>query len=93
MEMLPRPAVVGENLTLRCLAWGTDQISRTIFYKDEKVIQDGHSSTYQIHNVTELARGKYKCDATFTFQGSTGGPPHNEVSDVQELFVQGVRGV
>ncbi|XP_076008457.1 uncharacterized protein LOC143002303 [Genypterus blacodes] len=88
MEMLARPAVLGENLSLRCLVWGTDHISNTVFYKDEAVVQDGRSSTYQINNVTERAKGRYKCAATFTYPGHTGGPPYNRTSDAQELFVQ-----
>ncbi|XP_071393540.1 uncharacterized protein [Centroberyx affinis] len=87
LEMLSRPAMTGESLTLKCLAWGTDQISRAIFYKDEVVIQDGDRSAYHINNVTASSEGEYKCTATFTYRGRTAGPPYTETSDVQELFV------
>ncbi|XP_054454955.1 uncharacterized protein LOC129091383 isoform X2 [Anoplopoma fimbria] len=88
LEMYPLPAVVGESLTLKCLAWGADQISRTIFYKDDEIILDSLSSTYKIPKVTELAKGRYKCDATFTYMRDSVGPAYKVVSDIQEVFVQ-----
>ncbi|XP_059181135.1 uncharacterized protein LOC131959934 [Centropristis striata] len=88
LEMYPLPAVVGESLTLRCLAWGTDQISQTVFYKDNAVIEKSVRPTYKISNVTESAKGKYKCDAKFTFRDYTAGPPYQEMSDDQDVFVQ-----
>ncbi|XP_037610863.1 uncharacterized protein LOC119479395 isoform X2 [Sebastes umbrosus] len=88
LEMYPLPAVVGESLTLKCLVWGTDQISRAVFYKDNKIILESPNPIYQIPNVTESAKGNYKCDATYTHKGSTAGPPYIRVSDVQDVFVQ-----
>ncbi|KAK9530570.1 hypothetical protein VZT92_012062 [Zoarces viviparus] len=88
LEMYPLPAVVGESLTLKCQVWGTNDISHTIFYKDNAVILEGSSSIYKIPNVTESAKGSYKCDATFTYKGRTAGPPNHEVSDNQDVFVQ-----
>ncbi|XP_074475315.1 uncharacterized protein LOC141758108 isoform X2 [Sebastes fasciatus] len=88
LEMYPLPAVVGESLTLKCLVWGTDQISRAVFYKDNVIILEGHNPIYQIPNVTESAKGNYKCDATYTHKGRTAGLPYKYVSDVQDVFVQ-----
>lgn len=88
LEMYPLPPVVGEPLTLRCLVWGTDQISNTVFYKDNAVIIGAVSSTHTITNVTELTEGQYKCDVTYTHKAQAAGPPYHEVSDTQEVFVQ-----
>lgn len=88
--MYPLPAVAGESLTLRCLVWGTDLITRTVFYKDNAVILDSVSPTYKIPKVTESVKGRYKCDATFTHKANTGGPPYQVVSDKQDVFVQGM---
>lgn len=88
--MYPLPAVVGESLTLKCLAWGTDTISRTVFYRNNAIIQESLSPTYKITNVTESAKGRYKCDATFTYKARPAGPPYQVVSDNQDVFVQGI---
>ncbi|KAL7372638.1 hypothetical protein ABVT39_019853 [Epinephelus coioides] len=88
LEMYPLPAVVGESLSLRCLAWGTDRISSTVFYKNNAVILKSHSPTYQISNVQESASGSYRCDAIFKHQAHTDGPPSNVTSDDQDVFVQ-----
>ncbi|XP_034564166.1 uncharacterized protein LOC117830239 [Notolabrus celidotus] len=88
LEMYPLPALVGERLTLRCLVWGTDQISHTVFYKDNKTIQGGASPTYNIPSVTESLGGSYKCESTFTYRGRTAGPPYKEESDDQDVLVQ-----
>uniref|UniRef100_A0A8C2X7P1 Ig-like domain-containing protein n=1 Tax=Cyclopterus lumpus TaxID=8103 RepID=A0A8C2X7P1_CYCLU len=89
LEMYPLPAVVGESLTLNCLAWGANQISHTIFYKENYVILEGQSYTYKMTNVTESAKGRYKCDVTFTYKEHAAGPPYQQVSDNQDVFVQG----
>ncbi|XP_068438597.1 uncharacterized protein [Clinocottus analis] len=88
LEMYPVPAVVGESLTLKCLAWGTDQISQTVFFKESTVILQGLNSIYNISYVTEDAVGRYKCNATFRYPGRTVGPPSKVLSDDQEVFVQ-----
>lgn len=88
--MYPLPAVAGESLTLKCLVWGTDQITRTVFYKDNTVIRDSVSATYNFPNVTESVKGRYNCDATFTYKANAGGPPYQVVSDQQDVFVQGM---
>uniref|UniRef100_A0A8D0D484 Ig-like domain-containing protein n=1 Tax=Sander lucioperca TaxID=283035 RepID=A0A8D0D484_SANLU len=86
LEMYPLPAVVGESLILKCLAWGTDQISHTVFYKNNSIILEGLRSTYTISDVTESAMGSYKCGATFTHKARTEGPPYKVVSDDQDVF-------
>ncbi|XP_070783587.1 uncharacterized protein [Enoplosus armatus] len=88
LEMDPLPVTVGKSLTLRCRVWGTDRISHTVFYKDDAVILSSQSPTHQINNVTESAIGRYKCEATYTHVARTKGPPYQEVSDNQDLFVQ-----
>ncbi|XP_073346287.1 uncharacterized protein [Pagrus major] len=88
LEMNHLPAVAGDSLTLRCLAWGTDRITRATFYKNDTIIQESIVPTYTIPTVTESAKGRYKCDATFTYKDRTGGPPYHLASDNQEVFVQ-----
>ncbi|XP_018520078.1 uncharacterized protein LOC108875553 [Lates calcarifer] len=88
LEMYPLPAVVGEPLTLRCLVWGTDRISKAVFYKGDTVIADGKAFTHKIKDVTESTEGKYKCDATYTHVARTAGPDYHKFSDVQDVFVQ-----
>lgn len=91
LEMYPLPAVVGVSLTLKCLAWGTDRVTRAVFYKDNSIIQETQQTTYQINNVTESTGGRYKCEATYTHVQRTAGPPYQVVSDDQDVFVQGKR--
>lgn len=91
--MYPQPAIVGENLILKCYVWGTDKIRRVVFYKkgemnDWKVIVESRSSTYKIPDVTESAKGQYKCNAIYTHVARTYGPSYNVTSDIQEVFVQ-----
>ncbi|XP_033467960.2 uncharacterized protein LOC117247481 [Epinephelus lanceolatus] len=88
LEMYPLPAVVGESLSLRCLAWGTDQISSTVFYKNNAVLLKSHSPTHEISEVTESASGSYRCNAIFKHRAHTDGPPSNVMSDDQDVFVQ-----
>ncbi|XP_042254057.1 uncharacterized protein LOC121887385 [Thunnus maccoyii] len=88
LEMYPQPAVVGESLTLKCLVWGTDQISRAVFYKEKIVFANETTSTHKIANVTESEAGRYKCDATYRHVGET-ETLHKDVSDIQDVFVQG----
>ncbi|XP_078135675.1 uncharacterized protein LOC144536415 isoform X2 [Sander vitreus] len=88
LEMYPLPAVLGESLILKCLAWGTDQISHTVFYRNNSILANGVSSTYELSNVTESTSGSYKCIATFTHKARTEGPPYTVVSDDQDVFVQ-----
>lgn len=89
--MYPLPAVAGESLTLKCLTWGTKRNIHTIFYKENRVIEDGSSPTYQIKTLAESDTGKYKCDATFYQHERTSGPPYHLVSDSQDVFVQGMQ--
>lgn len=88
--MYPFPAVAGENLILRCLVWGTDQITYTLFYKDNEIIQGSTNPSIKISDVTEVTEGLYKCDATFTYKARTEGQPYKVASDAQDLFVQGM---
>ncbi|XP_041818688.1 uncharacterized protein LOC121624831 [Chelmon rostratus] len=90
LEMYPFPAVAGENLILRCLVWGTDQITYTLFYKDNEIIQGSTNPSIKISDVTEVTEGLYKCDATFTYKARTEGQPYKVASDAQDLFVQAV---
>nr|XP_043869628.1 uncharacterized protein LOC122759122 [Solea senegalensis] len=89
LEMYPLPAVIGESLTLKCLVWGTDQISNAVFYKDDNVLSEA-TSTFVISKVTEVTQGRYKCEATYTHKAYISGPPYHETSDVQDVLVQGV---
>ncbi|KAF3853435.1 hypothetical protein F7725_014123 [Dissostichus mawsoni] len=88
LEMYPLPAVVGETLTLKCLAWGTNQISHADFYKDNDILLGSGSPTHRISNVTESEKGRYRCQATFTYISQPAGGPYQQISDDQDVFVQ-----
>lgn len=88
--MHPLPALLGESMILRCLVWGTDRISRTVFYKNNEIILESPSPTYKITNVTESTAGSYKCDATFRYNAHEAGNPYKVVSDSQDMFVHGM---
>ncbi|XP_075890634.1 uncharacterized protein LOC142893697 isoform X3 [Nelusetta ayraudi] len=85
LEIYPFPALAGESVTLQCLVWGTDQISRARFYVNTSHIQDGRP-TYEIPHVTKSAKGSYKCDANYTYSASSEGPLL-DTSDDQVLEV------
>ncbi|XP_070708373.1 uncharacterized protein [Pempheris klunzingeri] len=87
LEMYPLPAVAGKSMTLKCLTWGTDQVSHAVFYKDNVVILESDRPTYKISKVTESAMGRYKCDATFMYKARSGGRPYQVVSDYQDMLV------
>lgn len=82
MEMYFAPVVAGDALNLRCLHWGMEKISSASFYKNDGLLKDGSDLTYRIDSVTESDQGDYKCHATFADKGL-------QVSDVQQLFIQG----
>ncbi|XP_049420328.1 uncharacterized protein LOC125881284 [Epinephelus fuscoguttatus] len=88
LEMYPFPAVVGESLSLRCLAWGTNQIRSTVFYKNNTVLRGNDSPTHKIPEVTESTSGSYRCNAIFKHKAHTDGPLSNVTSDDQDVFVQ-----
>uniref|UniRef100_A0A672H8G2 Ig-like domain-containing protein n=1 Tax=Salarias fasciatus TaxID=181472 RepID=A0A672H8G2_SALFA len=85
LEIYHLPAVVGQDVTLRCLVWGTKQIIRTVFYRGDEVIAEGNSNTIEILNITDSKEGRYKCHATFTYKAGT-GEPYRETSDAQDLL-------
>ncbi|XP_040922644.1 uncharacterized protein LOC121201086 isoform X2 [Toxotes jaculatrix] len=87
LEMDPLPAMIGQSLTMRCIVWGTDRISKTVFYKDNTVITNTIGSMHVITNVTESSKGEYKCNATYTHVARTAGPPYCKVSDTQKVSV------
>ncbi|KAM4525967.1 uncharacterized protein V3H82_000428 [Fundulus diaphanus] len=86
LEMYPFPAIAGEGLTLRCLVWGTDEISKSVFYKDNKIYQDVNGPTYKIRSVTESDVGSYKCEATYRHKAQTIKASHKYDSDVQDML-------
>lgn len=88
--MYPVPVMAGESVTLKCLTWGTDQISTTVFYKNNSVMPKTKGPTHKIESVTESEKGSYKCNAIFTYLARTAGPPYNVVSDRQELYIYGM---
>lgn len=81
MEIYFMPAVAGDDLTLRCLNWGMEKISHVVFYKDNKIIQDGTADTHKILSVKKTDEGGYKCIATTATTSL--------VSDVQDLYILG----
>uniref|UniRef100_A0A667ZHT2 Ig-like domain-containing protein n=1 Tax=Myripristis murdjan TaxID=586833 RepID=A0A667ZHT2_9TELE len=90
LEMAPVPVMAGDSVTVRCLAWGTSQIEHVVFYKDGQMIQEGKSNVYEIHSVKDSNAGQYMCKARYTHKSTTRGPPRQETSDPQQLFVRGM---
>uniref|UniRef100_A0A3Q3LWM9 Ig-like domain-containing protein n=1 Tax=Mastacembelus armatus TaxID=205130 RepID=A0A3Q3LWM9_9TELE len=90
LEAYSLPAVKGEALTLKCLAWGTDQIREAVFYENDKVLQTGSSNTYKIPNMAVSNKARYKCRATFVYPGYTAGPPDKVESEDQDIYVHGI---
>ncbi|XP_012718572.2 uncharacterized protein LOC105926701 [Fundulus heteroclitus] len=86
LEMYPFPAIAGEGLTLKCLVWGTDEISKSVFYKDNRMYQDVSGPTYKIRSVTESDVGRYKCEATYRHKAQTIRTSHTYDSDVQDML-------
>lgn len=89
--MYPHPAITGEDLRLKCLVWGTDRIKQVTFYKESGIIENKKGgSPLDYSPATQSTEGKYKCNATFTYVGNTGGPQNHVVSDIQDVFVHGM---
>lgn len=89
LEMYPFPALAGYSVTLRCLVWGTDQISNADFYFNTSKLHKGRTPTYEIQHVTKSAKGSYKCDAAFTHTANSETVQQHETSDDQVLEVYG----
>lgn len=88
--MYPFPALAGDSVTLRCLVWGTDQISHADFFLNNSDLQRSRKPTYEIPHVTDSAKGRYKCAAFFTHTvDSAGLETQQGTSDVQDLEVYG----
>lgn len=92
LEVDPFPALAGNSVTLRCLVWGTDQISQAGFYVNASKLLESRTPTYQIPSVTKSARGSYKCHAVFTYTGSSEEETESNASDDQVLEVYGTDG-
>lgn len=88
--MYPFPAIAGERMTLRCLVWGTDEVKRSVFYKENTVIKTINGESFQLDSVNESNVGKYKCVATYRHKGQTISTPHQYGSDAQEVLVHGM---
>ncbi|XP_015237871.1 PREDICTED: uncharacterized protein LOC107089535 [Cyprinodon variegatus] len=87
LEMYPFPAIAGERMTLRCLVWGTDEVKRSVFYKENTVIKTINGESFQLDSVNQSNVGKYKCVATYRHKGQTISTPHQYGSDAQEVLV------
>ncbi|KAK5601214.1 hypothetical protein CRENBAI_002771 [Crenichthys baileyi] len=87
LEMDPFPAIVGETLTLTCLVWGTNDISKSVFYKHNSAPVSVKGSNYKITEITESTGGDYKCEATYRYKAQTIEASHKYDSDVQEVLV------
>ncbi|XP_017166128.1 uncharacterized protein LOC103481052 isoform X2 [Poecilia reticulata] len=86
LEMYPFPAIAGEKMTLRCLVWGTNEVTKSVFYKENTKIKSVQGDTYDIPAVTESEVGSYKCKATYRYKDQT-VDPHVYDSDVQDVPV------
>ncbi|XP_037836562.1 uncharacterized protein LOC108237157 isoform X2 [Kryptolebias marmoratus] len=88
MEMYPLPAVAGESLTLKCLVWGTNKISQSVFYKGNSVFETVQGSeSHKIQTMTESEVGSYKCEATYKYVDQTVSNSHTDTSDTQDVPV------
>ncbi|KAM6897916.1 uncharacterized protein FYW49_019142 [Xenentodon cancila] len=88
LEMYPWPAVAGESLTLRCLVWGSDQVKKSVFLRNNTEITTVTGSTHKISTVDMSDIGKYKCHATYSYRTQTRKSLHQKDSDSQEVSVQ-----
>ncbi|XP_043957664.1 uncharacterized protein LOC122822796 isoform X2 [Gambusia affinis] len=86
LEMYPFPAIEGEKMTLRCIVWGTEKVTKSVFYKENIETKSVHGDAFVIPEVTESQVGSYKCKATYRYKDQTVGP-HVDDSDVQDLPV------
>ncbi len=95
MVMLVPPAVPvlqGEQVALRCVVWGGPKLEKTVFYKNNNVIQSSSGDTYTITNPTQSDDGKYRCHATYRFSHISAEAAQKEgKSDDQELKVIGIK--
>ncbi|KAK2820218.1 hypothetical protein Q5P01_023177 [Channa striata] len=85
LEMYPLPAIAGENVKLRCLVWGTDEISQSALYLNDTEMPGEISGLYL---VTKPQAGSYKCFAQFKYKAQTASTQHKVYSDVQYLYIQ-----
>ncbi|XP_061563826.1 uncharacterized protein LOC133418930 isoform X2 [Cololabis saira] len=88
LEMYPWPAVAGESLTLRCIVWGSDQVRKSVFLRNDTEISTVTGSTHTITIVDMSDMGRYKCHATYRYSAQTRKLPHQKDSDTQYLSVQ-----
>ncbi|XP_041830905.1 uncharacterized protein LOC121633091 isoform X2 [Melanotaenia boesemani] len=87
LEIYPLPAVAGQSLGLRCLVWGTDKVSETIFYRNNTLLVSVNGATHNINDVEKSQGGIYSCEASYKYRDQTTSP-HKLVSDTQEVSVQ-----
>lgn len=87
--MYPVPVMAGESVTLKCLTWGTDQISQATFHVNNSVMGETKVSTLEIPSVAESEKGSYNCSAVFMYRAGTAGLPYNLGSDLQDLYIYG----
>ncbi|XP_014874416.1 uncharacterized protein LOC106937421 isoform X1 [Poecilia latipinna] len=86
LEMYPFPAIAGEKMTLKCLVWGTEEVTKSVFYKENTNIMSVQGDTYNIPTVNEPGVERYKCKATYRYKDQT-VDPHVYDSDVQDVPV------
>lgn len=89
--MYPFPALAGDSVTLRCLVWGTDQISNAGFYVNTSNLHKSRTPTYEIQHVTKSSKGRYKCEADFTYPLNSDRVLLQQTSDDQDLEVYGTK--
>ncbi|XP_047233158.1 uncharacterized protein LOC124875207 [Girardinichthys multiradiatus] len=87
LEMDPFPAAAGETLTLTCLVWGTNDISNSVFYKNNRIYATVTGPIYKITKINESEGGDFKCEATYRYKAQTIEASHKYDSDVQEVLV------
>ena len=91
LEIPPRPAMLGEPLTLKCEVQGGAEIKTAVFYKDGAQIQTTSDGSYKISAVTDKDQGSYRCKATYryTYTNPHGAFKEKVDSEPQTLNIRG----
>ncbi|XP_706537.4 uncharacterized protein [Danio rerio] len=87
LEPPAAPALLGDSVALRCVAWGAEKVEKATFYKNQIEIPDITADTYNI-TATPEASGTYHCHATYRYSHISATAAEKEGdSDAQEIKV------
>ncbi|XP_056307083.1 high affinity immunoglobulin gamma Fc receptor I [Danio aesculapii] len=66
LEPPAAPALLGDSVALRCVAWGAEKVEKATFYRNQTKIDSINADTYTIIAKQEDT-GMYYCHATFRY--------------------------